>query len=184
VATRLLAANNRCRNGNSEATARNQPSGDSLAAAPTLQVTVCKVWVTAGNRSPSCGLPLGANVHENVVVSKRRNGRPQQQNTSVQFTAPLGVCYSTQCKAIRHSLQITKAPHNALRFSCGPMPHRNDVAHHARAAKSSKQNQPSAANASCARPQQTRLICSESQLPPGTVEVKNRAASSAAPAFK
>ena len=184
MATWLLAANNQCRKRNSEATASKKPSGESFTAALTLQVTVCKVWVTVGNQSPSCGLPHGANAHENVVVPKRRNSRPRQQNTSFQITAPLGVGYSTRCMAIRHSLQFTKAPHNGLRFSCGPMPHRNDVDHHARAAKTSQRNQPTAANASCARPHQTRIICSESQLPPGTVEERFRAASSAAPAFK
>jgi hypothetical protein len=50
VATWLLAANNQCRNGNSEATASKKPSGESFTAAPTFQVTVCKVWATEVNR--------------------------------------------------------------------------------------------------------------------------------------
>jgi hypothetical protein len=105
VATWLLAANNQCRNGNSEAIDRIKPSGDGLAAAQTFQVTVCKVWVKEGNRSPSCGLSRNANARDNALNSVKPNSRPQQQNTGFQTTAPLGVSTSTQCRAKRHSLK-------------------------------------------------------------------------------
>ena len=120
MATWLLAANNRCRKRNSEATVRNQPSGDGLAAAPILQVAVCKVWVTAGNRSPSCGLLRSVSERENSVDLIRHNSRPQQQNTSFQRTAPLGVRHVTVFEVKRHSLQITKALAQRFAFQLRP----------------------------------------------------------------
>jgi len=111
--------------------------------------------------------PIGSRGHE---VQCRATTQPLKLAASDSEQVSLhpfwGICRT------RQSVMRLCLP-NAVHFSCGAMPDRNDVRHDARAARTSKGNQPTAANACYTRPNSTSAVCSESPTQIHTAEVES-----------